>query len=149
MKTLLLAILLLAVTATTTHAQKNDEWRTVKEENGIVVKFKYTDCDPEAGFDQESVLLQVTNTTNDVLTVDWDLQLWYNGVCKTCEDPYGEYVRTIEIGAGAVMEGTCSIRGDYRFNIFSKFTDPNFKGKNPDELTRFELANFKVTKFQH
>jgi hypothetical protein len=144
MKRLLLTLVAGLFISSVTFA--GNTWEAYKEQDGITMKTKTLNCDPEYGFEQETILLQITNTSSVDKTVSWDLQLWYNNICKTCTDPHGEYHMTITVKAGETLEGVCSnVTGDYRLTIFSKFTDVNYTNSNPDFLTSFDLANFTIT----
>ena len=140
MKTTILIISLFLL-ASTSVAQEN--WQLLRSENGIEVYYKNQMCEPEAGFDQEKIILKVVNTTVSSKTIDWDIYLWYNGVCKTCDVETGEYHKTISLAANEQQQGGCSIYSNFDLCVFAQFTDANYTG-NKQVLTKYELANFRV-----
>jgi len=140
MKTTILIISLFLL-ASTSVAQEN--WQLLRSENGIEVYYQNQMCEPEAGFDQEKVILKVVNTTVVSKTIDWDIHMWYNAVCKTCDVDTGEYHKTISLAANEEQQGGCSVYSNFDLCVFVQFTDINYTG-NKQVLTKFELANFLV-----
>ena len=134
-------IISLFLLASTSVAQEN--WQLLRSENGIEVYYQNQMCEPEAGFDQEKVILKVVNTTVVSKTIDWDIHMWYNAVCKTCDVDTGEYHKTISLAANEEQQGGCSVYSNFDLCVFAQFTDINYTG-NKQVLTKFELANFLV-----
>jgi len=134
-------IISLFLLASTSVAQEN--WQLLRSENGIEVYYKNQMCEPEAGFDQEKVILKVVNTTVVSKTIEWDIHMWYNAVCKTCDVETGEYHKTISLAANEEQQGGCSVYSNFDLCVFVQFTDVNYTG-NKQVLTKFELANFLV-----
>mgnify|MGYP003996622077 FL=1 len=134
----IISLFLLAITSV---AQEN--WQLLRSENGIEVYYQNQMCEPEAGFDQEKVILKVVNTTVVSKTIDWDIHMWYNAVCKTCDVDTGEYHKTISLAANEEQQGGCSVYSNFDLCVFVQFTDINYTG-NKQVLTKFELANFLV-----
>ena len=119
-----------------------NQWVPLTTQDGIQISYKFSDCHfPKFNWQQRWVLLKMENTTGSTKTVDWDLNLWFNGTCKTCVDPNGEYHRTIVIDGNQTSEGMCDLNGDSRLNVFVKFNDK----ANVEELTKFELGNLTVS----
>jgi len=140
MKTTIFIISLFLLVSTSV-AQEN--WQLLRSENGIEVYYKNQMCEPEAGFDQEKVILKVVNTTVVSKTIEWDIHMWYNAVCKTCDVQTGEYHKTISLAANEEQQGGCSVYSNFDLCVFVQFTDVNYTG-NKQVLTKFELANFLV-----
>ena len=134
----IISLFLLAITSV---AQEN--WQLLRSENGIEVYYQNQMCEPEAGFDQEKVILKVVNTTVVSKTIEWDIHMWYNAVCKTCDVQTGEYHKTISLAANEEQQGGCSVYSNFDLCVFVQFTDINYTG-NKQVLTKFELANFLV-----
>lgn len=121
-------------------------WQLLHEQNGVRMETMQVECDMNPSFDQEVILLRIINRGDKAVLVDWDVLLWYGGVCKTCDDPRGEYHRTIKLGAGELREADCSEFVDQTYRLFVRFTDPAYRNlKNQQVLTKYEIANFKVT----
>ena len=122
-----------------------DKWQLYSEHMGIRIEYKYADCDLERGFDQEWVLLKITNYTKKKKTIAWKSNLWFNERCKTCDVKGQEYQRSFTLDGGKSLKGTCSVSSVRGLTIFVKFIDDGYKGANPQALTKFELVNIKVT----
>jgi len=129
--------------------EKTSTWTKFKEVDGVTVDYQYVECtNMNYGFDTKSILLKITNTTKEAKKVDWDLDLWYNNELVTGENKDEEYHHTAVLRPETVIEGTCD---DFysTYKIFVKFTDPQYKGTNPKELTDFSLTNIQVESFHN
>ncbi len=131
------SLFLLSFFTTGAFAQ-SDDWQVLTQKDGVEIKYKYSDCDLERGFDQEWVLLQFNNTTATKKTLIWDLELYFNNDCKTCGSD--EYHLVQELKPNESMEGICSVNTNTNLRIFSKFLNR----ENRTELTDFKLANLQV-----
>lgn len=121
----------------------NEEWALFKEINGVKFYKKTNDCQLKMGFDERRVLLKIENTTNVNKALDWDIWLWYDNVCKTCDIQSGEYHRTIMLPAFSSMEGECEVETNFDLVIFVKFIDSGYRGAET-VLTNFELHDLTV-----
>ena len=66
------------------------------------------------------------------------MQLFYNGICRTCNLSGNEYHYTLTLEPSSVMEGNCG--SEKELLLFSKFIiDKEMKG-----LSKFELANMTI-----
>ena len=119
------------------------EWEKFTSNNGFDVYYKYTNCDPSIGYDTESILLWIQNTTNKKILVDWDMEIYYKNRCSTCQHG-DEYNYRYILEPKQSLKGSCDIGSDSRLRVFSKFTDPQYK-LSQNEFTKFNLANLKVT----
>lgn len=118
------------------------EWVSYMDHLDFKIEYKFSDCDPPSGLDNESVLFRFTNKTHQSIALSWHLLLSYDEVCRTCDYPH-EYGYELNLGPDEVLEGDCSTEGNYRLKVFSKFIDPIYtKGA---QLTDFKLSNFTVT----
>ena len=127
-------------------ADKSGQWVEYFSNDQLTIEYKFVECDPEIGFNEEKVLLKMTNHTADELKLDWHVLLEYNTVCKTCDFPE-EYGYHVFLKPNQTKEGDCSIHSEaYEFKMFSRFTDPRAKAK--DELTSFTLSEFVITAYQ-
>ncbi|MBL4578183.1 MAG: hypothetical protein JKY18_00655 [Flavobacteriales bacterium] len=140
----ILPVLLFALVLCTSVCNAGN-WELYTELDGIRIEYKYADCDLERGYDQQWVLLKITNTSVDTKLVEWKSNLWYNGECKTCDVNTGEYHRTVSVDPGKTLEGTCSIYGNESLNVFVKFIDIRYQNDNREVLTKFELDNLSIT----
>ena len=121
----------------------NSEWLPYFENNGLKIEFKYSECDPKIGFDNQSILLKFTNSSEYKAGISWQMHKYYDGVCNSCNYPE-EYLYEIVLDSNSSLEGDCSIESIYQLKIFSKFIDENYtKGKR---LTSFKLDDLKIIK---
>ena len=122
--------------------EKPEEWTHLFSDGPVNVYYKYILCDPEIGYDNESVLLQLTNTSKQSVIAEWDKEIYFDGVCRTC-DHGEEYHYRYELGPNEIIEGSCSIHSDNRLRMFSRFTDPQYKLVQ-EKMTGFKLERFTV-----
>jgi hypothetical protein len=124
-------------------AQTAVGWDTLKSVDGVHISQKEAKCDLSMGYDQVWKLFRFENTNSYTVILIWDIEMHHNGACVTCNDPDGEYHRTLELQPGEVLEGECKIAEDERLHLFVKFNDSNYTG-TPYELTHYELINLRV-----
>ena len=123
--------------------EDKDEWQLYSEKNGVQIYYKTQECRIESqGLHQEYVLLKFVNTTDENLIVEWDNELWYNNVCRTCGSKTNEHHYEISLSSGDSVEGGCSLDSERKLRIFSKFL--NLQSKS--QLTKFELVNITIKK---
>jgi len=73
--------------------------------------------------------------------VTWEYQQFYDGVCATCNDPYGEYRKEYSVEPGLTVEGKCSVYDTSGLLIFSKWVSQ----PNQRLLTKWELGALNIT----
>jgi hypothetical protein len=118
------------------------DWTEYFSADGIVISYKLASCDPEMGYDQESVLLKVQNSGVNTVVLDWHSLLSFDGVCKTC-DFEEEYSTRLKLEPNTAIEGNCSIYGPREVKFFVRFNDVNYtKG---EVLTSFKLDKLQIT----
>lgn len=140
-----IVLVLLFVSVLFTSVSNAGNWQLYAEIDDIRIEYKYTDCDLERGYDQQWILLKITNSSGNTKLVEWKSNLWYNNECKTCDVKSQEYNRTVSIDPGKTLEGTCSIYGNGSLTIFVKFIDKQYQNPNRQVLTKFELDNLSIT----
>jgi hypothetical protein len=131
--------------STTLSASNPADWETYFENDSIKIEFAYQNCEYIEQFNSEFVIFKTTNYTNQILTIEWEEQLWYDENCVNCETNNPENRRQITILASSSSEGECNINNNLR--IFSKFTEKleYMPGINKiNALTKFELTNLKI-----
>lgn len=126
----------------TVNGSKHFTWTEYVNEQGIRIDYTFSNCDPSMGYDTESVLIRVENTTSSDVNLDWLMHMYYNGECKTCDYP-DEYHYELTVPAGQTIEGSCDIYGDYRLKMLSRFIQEGYE--NSTELTGFQLSELKIT----
>ena len=120
------------------------EWEIYFENDQIKVEYKFSECDPEMGYNTELVLLKCTNLTPNKLSLNWHEILYYDKICKTCDFPE-EYLYSVDLGPNELLEGNCSIYSKYQLQIFSRFNDVN--SSNGVILTSFSLSNLQIIQY--
>lgn len=139
MKIYSLFVFVLCISTNSLFSQSNQQFIN---QDGIEITYTKSHCDLKMGYDQEWVLFTFKNNNNYPVTVIWDLQMWIDNDCKTCNDPSGEYHRTLELQPNEELQGSCDVNEDNRLYLFSKFEDQNTNMTY--ELTDFDFANFTV-----
>lgn len=117
------------------------EWTLLTEQGGVQINYRFETCNLERNIQQEWVLLQFNNTTAGAKKVAWDLHLWYDQDCKTCDNTTGEYHKELVLQSGETLEGKCSVYADQKLRIVSRLLGINHK----TALTFFQLANLFVS----
>jgi hypothetical protein len=137
--------LLLVMLTSALFAQKRvSNWTPVVESSGVKVESKHVSCvQTNLGFDRELVLLKISNQNPFDVTVSYDLQVFRNNVCTTC-DKMPEYHVDILVKANSTMEGDCLNLQLNQLKIFAHFLDDRYRLPQ-DELTDFKLEQFTVT----
>jgi hypothetical protein len=119
-----------------------ESWIGYYENEQFKISFKKQLCDPEMGYDNESILLKVENKSGSRLKLQWHNELYFGGECKTC-DYLEEYTKIIQLDPMSSIEGTCSIYTLAALKIFVRFADENYtKG---EVLSTFRLNNLNYT----
>ena len=141
---LLLVILLLF--NTNLYAGGPNDWTTYHSDNDIKIEYQYSNCEYPEFFNQEFVVLKITNLTNKDLTVKWKNESWYDKKCINCSDDDLESFNETFVKANDFVIGNCNDQNSLR--IFSKFSDKieNMPGiKKIVKLTKFKLKNINIS----
>jgi hypothetical protein len=129
------------------HAESPNNWTTYYSDNDVKIEYQYTNCEYSDRFNQEFVILKMTNFTNHNLSISWDNESWYDKKCINCsENKTDEASNKVLIPANQVVSGDCYIQDNLR--IFSKFSDriEDMPGiKKIVELTKFKLKNINIS----
>lgn len=130
-------MLIIALTAFT-----SDKEIVYKEHEGV--RISYTK-QQRAINDQEVVeylILKIENRNSYGVKMDWKLDLWYNGTCRTCDKPAPTgYEFSLNLKPGEVIQGDIS-KDDLMLKIWHKTIKPAREGS----LTKFEFTNLAISK---
>ena len=122
-------------------------WTTYYSDNEIKIEYQYTNCEYPERFNQEFVILKITNLTNNDINVSWYNESWYDKKCINCSDEKSdEAFNKVYLKANEKVLGNCIDQNSLR--IFSKFSDKieNMPGiKKIVKLTKFELKNINIS----
>ena len=122
---------------------KTSTWKLFTEKNGVQVFYKYEDChDNVNDLHEQNVILKFVNTTQMNMTIEWDLNVWYNNnQCVGCNDKKGEYHFKISVLAGQSVAGNCERTNENRpLKIYAK----SLKYSEMAQMKKFDLANLTV-----
>jgi len=119
-------------------------WTVYFEDNSIKIEYRLSDCDPEIGYDNQSILLRVENKTGQSVELKWHSNLYYDGECKTCDYEY-EHISVFNLTANQIVEGDCSLYSDRYLKFFVRFNDADYQ--KGSVLTGFELGNLTIEQF--
>jgi len=122
-------------------------WTTYYSDSEIKIEYQYTNCEYPERFNQEFVILKITNLTNNDINVSWYNESWYDKKCINCSDEKSdEDFNKVYLKANEKVLGNCIDQNSLR--IFSKFSDKieNMPGiKKIVKLTKFELKNINIS----
>ena len=109
----------------------------------FTLEYKFINCEASIGYASQYIVLRLVNKSVGGVTLNWDMDLYYNSICKTCGYPQ-EYNYIINLEANETLEAACDLQANYKLKIFSKFVDE--RAKNNSVLTAFQLNNLSVTR---
>ena len=141
-----LAILFLSTFFSFSNTQiTEDDWILYFENDKCIIEYKKQNCIYEDFFNQEYIILQLTNKTNEKLTVSWNEERWYDNICSNCEQETEEYRKITIVNANQILVGQCNFHSNLK--IFSNFSEKleDMPGVNKIvKLTKFELKNINI-----
>ena len=122
-------------------------WTTYYSDSEIKIEYQYDNCEYPERFNQEFVILKITNLTNNDFNVSWYNESWYDKKCINCSDEKSdEAFNKVYLKSNEEVLGNCIDQNSLR--IFSKFSDKieNMPGiKKIVKLTKFELKNINIS----
>ena len=116
------------------------EWTEYYNQDGVKISYKVADCDLEMGYDEQRILFKINNTSGKKALIIWQYEQYYNEVCRTCDDPNGEYRKEFCLETGKELEGKCSVYDSSGLTIFSKWVSQ----PNQTSLTKWDLGDLIV-----
>tara|TARA_B100000902_G_scaffold97111_1_gene99725 strand:+ start:434 stop:886 length:453 start_codon:yes stop_codon:yes gene_type:complete len=144
-KILTLTIILALSALQAISSTENKNFEVYFENDKIKIEYKLVNCEYADFFNQEFVIIQVTNKLNKKISVEWMEERWYDDNCNNCEQEDDEYRKKTIIDANETVLGECNFHSNLK--IFSKFTDKlkDMPGvKKITTLTKFELKNITI-----
>lgn len=106
----------------------------------ISISLRPQNCiDKKRGTAKQYYFIEIVNKSNKELNVSFKKELWFDGVCQTCNINSEEYYSSIILSANETVSGSCE-NMDKKLRIFSKMLNLDKVRK----LTKYELKNIKV-----
>ena len=145
-KTVILYLVFFLFINTSLQANTTDNWTNYYSDNDVLIEYQNLNCEYSDRYNQEFVILKITNLTNNQISVSWNNESWYDKKCINCSvDDTNESYNQVLIDANKFVTGNCSTQNNLR--IFSKFSDSlaNMPGvKKIVKLTKFKLKNINI-----
>lgn len=138
-----IVLLLFGVISTLTFSFiTNSEWQEFKTIDGVKIYSRIANCNTEYNTaNNEYYVFKYVNTNDFNIRISWKLNLWNNGVCRSCNLPSpNEYELSLDLNAGQTLEYNCSDKS-FAFKIFKSSAKGNI---NPE--VKFEFDNLEVLK---
>ena len=129
----ILTLVLSLIFSMITHAESPNNWTIYYSDNDVKIEYKYTNCEYSDRFNQEFVILKITNLTNNNLSISWVNESWYDNKCINCsENRTDEALNEIFVPANQVIIGEKTLTLPWRNELFRfvklKFSSPSFVG---------------------
>jgi hypothetical protein len=122
------------------------EWQKLISNDFVEISYRYQHCDlPAEGMNNEYVLLRIENKVSSELTVEWDIEYWYNDKCIGCSENSSENHIIINLLPGETLEGDCTKFRDRSLTILSKMLHI----KSSSVLTDFKLNSLTTSVINH
>lgn len=136
--TLLLSLILLIVLSS--HSSESPQ--TYLDKDGIKITYTKQQSKINANKVFEYIILRIENTNSYGVNMSWKLDLWYNEVCRTCNQPSPTgYEFELDLKGGEHIEGSVK-EEDLMLKIYSRTIKP----EGELSLTNFEFTDLKVSK---
>jgi hypothetical protein len=112
----------------------------IQFENELVqINTQLIDCVSESnGTAKQYFAIEVVNLSVSPIGVTFKKDLWYDGICVSCDSESEEYISEIELEANATVKGDCE--SGKNLKVFVKMLEL----KNVRQLTHFELNNIQI-----
>jgi hypothetical protein len=88
-------------------AENPNNWITYLDDANLLIEYQYQNCEYER-FDEEKILLKITNKIDKDIFLSWKEELWYDQDCINCNlENENELFKSITLKANQFKEGTC------------------------------------------
>ena len=122
------------------------EWTEYSTVDGILIEYKFEECNYENVNNQILVLFRYTNTTNKSLELSWRRKIFRNGECMNCHRlENAEHGYSLKLEPNQVIVGQGNDKTDERLFVFSNFIQLT-PGMSDQRLTDIEMVNVEVKK---
>lgn len=117
-------------------------WQSHYSQNDIEISTREEMCEKKAeGIKKNYLFLKVENTGSQALSIDYQIQKWYDGKCINCEasnQENGTY--SIELKANETAVGSCENYRNRSLAVFSSM--PNHE--NVRKLTQVKIIPISI-----
>jgi hypothetical protein len=139
MRSIYLLLSLLAISSFSI-SQDQKDWTLYKSIQGVNISYLETSCSTENAPAQIAYIIKIENTTEQSLSVSWDLAVWYNYERLSHDISDGENHYTLGLNPNQTLLGDCAtpFGALYIFKDFITYVSPT-------KLTKFEFENLQVT----
>ncbi|MFM7005982.1 MAG: hypothetical protein ACKOWX_01880 [Flavobacteriales bacterium] len=104
------------------------------DKNAISITTAPLHCNvPSEGYEADLIALTITNNSNEVKTVSYSFELYYDDNCATCG--HEEYLYTQTLQPLQTLKGICLDRNNMGLTIFDHM---------PAHLTKTKLTDFNI-----
>ena len=104
------------------------------DQAGVKITTASLHCDvPSEGYQADLIALTIVNTTNELKTVSYSFELYYDENCATCG--HDEYLYTQTLQPNQTLQGVCLDRNNMGLTIFDHM---------PAHLTKTKLTDFSI-----
>lgn len=118
-----------------------NEWTEALIFNGILVEYKFEECNSDNVKNQKLVLFRFTNTTSTAISFKWALQVYRDGECQNCDRiDSTENNYEITLIPGEVVQGDCSSKENKSLYLFANFVNLS-PGMSEQHLTNFKFTH--------
>jgi hypothetical protein len=133
----LVGLFLIAVCPTFMMAQS---YTTYTDLSAVKIDYTTVQCGEDPNTVTEFNFIRLTNKTDQMITVGFKIEYYYNGACTTCST--NEYQVSYKIPANGVITTDCAgLSGSNGYlAIIKKYINRNYG----QPLDRFELTNISV-----
>lgn len=127
-------------------SENPNNWITYFDDTSLIIEYQYQNCEYDR-FDEEKIILKITNKADKDILISWKEELWYDQECLNCNlDNENEIYKSIAIKANQIKNGNCERNNP--LTIFSKFSEKliDMPGVSKIvELTKFELKKINIS----
>jgi hypothetical protein len=123
-------------------------WTKLTETTNVLVNYQYVECNvPADGLYADYVFLQFENKTNKTITISWEPELYYGGICATCNASGFEKKYTISLAPQETKIPNCDFTDDEarKMRVFIKWNQV----ENKRVLSSFALLNLITSTKPH
>ena len=111
----------------------------IYEQNGIRIIANLEKCnEPSIGMEKDYIFFTFENTNDFEVKIEFDEHLYYDLICRTCEN--SEYHKTFNMKTGDNWVSNCQFLSQKSIKIFHGSPWVN------EKLSKFELVNIKIEK---